>query len=436
MVTVCQPVAGGTGQAERPERERLAPPDSNTGVMKKEDTMDPIEKEMDLIQKSNLIKKSFVDIDQIRFVLPYRNEWIDLVEKVFQLEKIMGTPVEITPQNGYSLAYGYGFRETTGLISVMVNLKRKDMGILVNFPAKAKKSYEAVSDLLNLEVDWFQIIRTVYRDLHGHISRLDVNVDLLDFGYSPHSIAQRLQADQIVFTDSRKHVVKKESMRGIGDFVETQTIGVGSRSSNAYLRLYDKKKEQQAKRGPYLTLARKTKNWLRIEGEFKHKLAREIGLAIADSVGVTYRHLVSLLVTRWLLIEKDSGKLTPEWETLVALAKNLTIFSLRPSPSQISELVEKKLEWLLLGGPAGVFYLFWCGYGDQGLEKLLNFMRDYIKYSKKDGGYKPSPKLAKEIAGLKKMKKFPDLDKLLERWHQLLVDRDQDRRRVAYRVYE
>lgn len=100
------------------------------------------------------------------------------------------------------------------------------------------------------------------------------------------------------------NIIGSEHYKIIGSTEEAQTIYVGSRRSEAFLRICNKKIEQARSDGLYRAVSIECKDWIRIEAEFKHRLAKEIGKLIAlmetDDI---YPRLLSCVLDRWSLVK-------------------------------------------------------------------------------------------------------------------------------------
>ena len=66
-------------------------------------------------------------------------------------------------------------------------------------------------------------------------------IDLIDYGYSIDKIYNKLKNEEYLFLNARKQLIPAERIRYIGANNQVFTIYVGSRKSDAFMRLYDKK---------------------------------------------------------------------------------------------------------------------------------------------------------------------------------------------------
>ena len=132
---------------------------------------------------------------------------------------------------------------------------------------------------------------------------------LADNGFSVNNIAEKLKDDSYEFVNGKtKRKIGLEKMKTIGNSGEIDTIYVNSRKSDAYLRIYNKQKQGLSnKKSGYYTQAKNTKDWIRVEGEFKHREAHRIGNDLAQLVDSSKMHsyLVDCITRHWILTIKD-----------------------------------------------------------------------------------------------------------------------------------
>lgn len=149
-----------------------------------------------------------------------------------------------------------------------------------------------------------KIIQTIYKDYRGHISRIDIATDLLNYGFSVNEISQRLKNQESFFINKQGNRISSNRFKIVGTTDEAQTLYIGSRKSDAFLRIYDKKIEQNRIDGLYRSLAKECEDWIRIEGEFKHRLAKNIGTYITNlGTNNIYPYLLGCVLERWSLVD-------------------------------------------------------------------------------------------------------------------------------------
>ncbi|WP_294606025.1 replication initiation factor domain-containing protein [uncultured Lactobacillus sp.] len=197
-----------------------------------------------------MMKLNNVKIDQIRFMIPVKdqrlkeNEFpieLNKVNNLFRFETIFTQKSILNfGRNGYTNSINYGSSEQD-LVTIMFNPKRLDMGLLIDLTASGKAMFESLAQLQDIKVDWKRIIEIIYQKFQGHVSRIDVAIDLIDYGYSIDKIYNKLKNEEYLFLNARKQLIPAERIRYIGANNQVFTIYVGSRKSDAFMRLYDKK---------------------------------------------------------------------------------------------------------------------------------------------------------------------------------------------------
>lgn len=157
------------------------------------------------------------------------------------------TPV--TPKFGYT----NGFTCPPGILR-FTNLARPDMGTHYVY------SGSTLAALYQAEVTPFAVLREALR-WNARITRLDLAKDAIDERCDLESIWQNIQAGH--YTGSAQAHSRVQSDNG------GYTIYIGSRSSEKFIRLYDKGAETHS-----------VQNWKRLELELKGDVAKNIAKAL------------------------------------------------------------------------------------------------------------------------------------------------------------
>ena len=263
-------------------------------------------------------KLSNIKIDQIRFMIPVKdqklkeNEFpieLNKVDNLFRFETIFSQKSIFNfGKNGYTNSINCGASEQ-GLVTVMFNPKRLDMGLLIDLTASGKAMFESLAQLQDIKVDWKRIVEVIYQKFQGHVSRIDVAIDLIDYGYSVDEIYNKLKNEEYLFLNARKQIIPAKRIRYIGANNQVLTIYVGSRNSDAFLRLYDKRQEQLDNKGLYRSLANNYQDWIRVEGEFKHLEAHAIGAMVSTlNTDNIYPYLADCILKHWKLVINNGRK--------------------------------------------------------------------------------------------------------------------------------
>lgn len=264
-------------------------------------------------------KINTISIDQISLMVPIKAislkkdeipDEVQAIKHIFKFNKILGKPQEQDyGLNGYTNSFKYG--NNSAKIIVLWSWKQPWMGVMVMFFGQGKKLYETLSKMTDLEVDWLDIISQIYVKFKGHVSRIDVAVDLINYGFSVNDIAEKIKSGTYEFINWKtKRAIGLEKIQTIGNSGEIDTIYVNSRKSDAFLRIYNKRKQGiDNKKSGYYTQAKNTKDWIRIEGEFKHREAHKIGNDLAKLIDISQipSYLVDCITRHWVLTVKEKN---------------------------------------------------------------------------------------------------------------------------------
>ncbi|MCH3990754.1 MAG: replication initiation factor domain-containing protein [Lactobacillus sp.] len=270
------------------------------------------------VERGSMKKINNISIDQISFNFPVNHgNGIETGKKValkvikfFSFEKILGAGQELEyGLNGYTKSLKYG-TETENVL-IMWSAEQPQMGVMVIFYGSGKKLYEELARNCGIHIDWQKIIQEVYLHFRGHISRIDIAADLINYGYSIHAIDGKLNQGIYEFVNGKtKRKIELDRITTFGDSGKVDTIYVGSRRSDSFLRLYNKRKEALNKHNSYYFQAQRVIDWIRIEAEFKHRTAQKIGEEITYLVAAPrfYPYLVSCITNHWILVTNDDEK--------------------------------------------------------------------------------------------------------------------------------
>lgn len=262
-------------------------------------------------------KINTISIDQISLMIPIKAsalnsdetpDEVQALKHMFHFNQILGKAEEQKHGlNGYTNSLKYG--NTSAKVLIMWSWKQPWMGVTVMFYGQGKKLYEALAKMTDIEIDWFSLITDIYVKFKGHVSRIDIAVDLINYGFSVNNIAEKLKNDKYEFINGKtKRVIGLEKMKTIGNSGEVDTIYVNSRKSDAFLRIYNKRKQGISnKNSGYYLQAKDTQDWIRIEAEFKHREAHNIGNELAKLVDTSKisSYLVDCITRHWVLTIKE-----------------------------------------------------------------------------------------------------------------------------------
>lgn len=164
--------------------------------------------------------------------------------------------IPIAPTNGYGTAY-----RTRHKVDVMWNIDRPEMGYHVIITGTAIRNI-----CEHMELDQKALVESVV-NAGASITRLDLAKDLKGHNLSLDEIYQEMEAGKR--TGTARKIAQIHSNNG------GNTIYVGSRQSEKFIRIYDKNAEQ----------GRTGELWYRFELEAKGQVARTLVHILLDGTG-------------------------------------------------------------------------------------------------------------------------------------------------------
>lgn len=291
------------------------------------------------------------------------------------VEQILGLPIEsFEPMekagNGYT---GRLFNGCLG-INVLFNTERLDMGINVQIPGNAIRTYVELYGDSGL----IRLMERVHahRD-QCHLTRLDLALDdFSDRFYTLDTLRNELESGSIVSYWKTSEVRFRHSISNPGEYLE-KTIYFGSIQSDVSMRVYDKKLEQLHK-GLDKEEVEALPSWVRWEMVFRHKYAD----AVLDQLVQFNFDFVNLFIRvlnyrfRIVDISQDTNRSRcPMKELWVKFIQNMEKLRLRFDQPQHS--LRRTMNWLesqVMPSLAGI----WQAGGLDGFRYIRN-CADYFR---------------------------------------------------------
>lgn len=343
--------------------------------------------------------KYFVTVDQVSINLPINkmggmNTALQ-VAKDLKLSKIFGGSDKTKALNHYSNAIGF----YNGQIKLMWSEKKKTQGLLLYFSATGFKAWQNLGKLRGYNLSFINLLKFMTQK-NARFTRLDVAIDVIDIDLTVNALHQKLQSKQVLILDSLERVLSSKHQKFFGANKVITGITCGARSSDNFLRIYDKKIEQSKANAPYFDLAQQCNSWVRIEGEFKHDAAHAVLKDLSgkgkDEIS---QKLIGYVVKRWLLTDAKY-ELIPLWKKLTDLANGAgTIPPLMP---KLTDRLVQELKWFLVGGAAGVFYRVAQLFGEVGKADFLLFMFEYVAKPNQKNHYAIPSNMAQDLELIRK----------------------------------
>lgn len=189
---------------------------------------------------------------------------------------------------GYNQVITFG--EHDFLFKVAYHQHHPQMGVLVKFSAQSLAYY-----LEHTEQQVYQFMQSIQSDNYTQrLSRIDLTADFIDENIDVLNIYNDLiDKNVMAFRRQVKDENKGEEfikqpyqIHGFAEYDDINTIYLGSSSSKAQLRIYNKKKEQIQRKGVNYEKARNVDNWVRFEcvlrAEYAHQTTDELLNVIND----------------------------------------------------------------------------------------------------------------------------------------------------------
>lgn len=197
-------------------------------------------------------------IDYLSATFPHNGETRRRLRDTFNPEK----PVKTT-------VYGYEYRATvleSG--SLLWSQSRPEMGIHLTLPASALAKW-------GRPIDW---LLEMVESNGGKLTRLDLAMDDKKGLLSLQTMLDKLESGEVV-TRFKSHTPHYEK-RLIGTGAARLTgIEIGTRQSESYVRIYDKRIERERAGESELP-----ENWIRVELELKGDRAIAVGSRLVNSI--------------------------------------------------------------------------------------------------------------------------------------------------------
>ncbi|EOL45057.1 replication initiation factor domain-containing protein [Enterococcus caccae] len=272
---------------------------------------------------------------------------IEHFEKLSKLDTVFGEAKEIpygVPQ-GYAVGYIYG--DNPFYFCVAYHPEHIEMGIIVKFSAHAwavfQENYRQIYKE-NIQIhNYLQMIQSEFYT--SRLSRIDIAFDFMNEKVSVNTIYNQLsKGNQVIRNNSGRKNSSTLSAVIKNNHVSTFYIGSRGKNIKAFLRVYDKKLEQEQTYGFRYIEAVKLDDWTRFEavfkGDYAHSLYEELlKINTENELKVL---LVSSFTDRYQFFYKNSGKQTVFTKKMLALIHqtNFSFYSPSPRDNQLKQSIE------------------------------------------------------------------------------------------------
>lgn len=211
------------------------------------------------------IVNTSIILDYLSFTVENTKENVSRITNAFDIDKLE------------ELSYGgYGYASSAMILDggkVFWHSERPEMGMHIRLNSKSLALLNLTPlGLLNRVIDW-----------GGKFRRLDLAFDDMDGMLDLDEMHRKLAKGEVVTRWRRVARIVGEKIGGAqksGD-----TVAVGVRASNSYLRMYDKKLERLAKNADVTGI----EHWIRVELELKADKANEFAIILAKNAPISWR---------------------------------------------------------------------------------------------------------------------------------------------------
>lgn len=256
------------------------------------------------------------------------------------------------------------------------------MGIYIKFTGQGLKQLLQFRNyqVYDLSKEIKNLIKLDNHKWDYRVSKIDLAVDFINEDVLVNEIANRLRHNSLIRSEKGRRNLSKIRMISENDNVETIYIGNHRKKggAEAYLRIYDKKKEQEQTKGIFYKKALSLEDWTRFEVSFGKQYAHQIG---ADLLNIsTDKELSSLIFRRisdryrFFSIEDGVEIMWIETKVMLQLA-NSHLDVMNSSKSEVSDLTVSYQYLVNQSGLISFMYKLTNVYGDEVIQKFFEALK-------------------------------------------------------------
>src|SRR5699024_4838367 len=171
--------------------------------------------------------------------------------------------------NGYTHCWSWGYDSKK--VNIFYNPDYIQMKMMIKFSASSLKNYlYQVKLQMNKDISAMNIIKKLNEIDTVRLSRLDIAVDYINENITVNNLFEKYQNGDLIVLNKRNSEIKISNYIG----AETvETLYFNKRSNRSFLRIYNKKIEQEKNSGDMLKTALNCESWTRFELELKKEYA-------------------------------------------------------------------------------------------------------------------------------------------------------------------
>ena len=350
-----------------------------------------------------------VKVDEFRLTIPFDfkslgfNDYhiektIDLIDRTLNLSKMYGEKQRILGgKDGYDSIVVWG-RNEKDYIYLMYSLTNPNMKFSLKFGGRALAIYlMQYKYFYNKETNVYEMLNKLDTKCSIEIddelervrlSRLDIAIDLIDENLIVNDLYKKIVFNEVIVKNKRNSIIKIQ--RNMGKGVKTETMYFNKRSSNSFLRIYDKKIQQIDTKGIDYNTAINCNDWTRFECELKHEYAHDMTYKIVECG--SEQEFLELLVRVFCdcfkfkeIVDYNGDEEilddTDFYMNIKGLADNHSKILTSPVRKPLTDFEEKYMN-LFENGTMSYFEMFRIAYGDDELDKLFEQIKSDLKTDK------------------------------------------------------
>ena len=292
--------------------------------------------------------------------------------------------IEPKRPDGYTEAFTFG--EHSFYLACAFHETAVSMGICIKISAGALDFFLDSSGLTLYEF----LKKAQHNSYKLRVSRIDFTADYIDEDFSITEIYQGLMDGHISVvreyinpkTNETALRICKLDYKAILNEADVSTIYIGSKKSDTFMRIYDKRLEQIEHQGRKLDKAMKTHDWIRFEAVFRRNYAHQIGeklLEITTDAELA-DFIAGILLKKYSFYHICNGKVdVPTDYTQMLMDATIGNYELKSPTSRNYDLVKQILYMLGDSGTLTTLYKIFRIWNDKGLERILQIMIELLK---------------------------------------------------------
>jgi len=332
-------------------------------------------KPSNLIEKEDIIFEWEEIAETIKAIFETKSDFINIFGECNQVKKGF---------NGYDTVFEYG--NHSFLLKVAYHSSRPDMGLFIYFSSQALAYY---LDKTNMQVHTF--LQMIQDDMYEiNLSRIDAFVDYINFDFNVTNIYNDyINKDTCVYLtaynkDNTPYYKKCSYIaRNYSEEADIQTMYLGTRKSECYLRVYNKRAEQLNNYSSQYSKAQDCSTWIRFECEFKgmyaHQLTEELlNIQSDEELANLIANTILQKYSFFYIVDGERDTPTEYTQAIIDCVTNnrCILSSSRPMNYELA----KSLEYLFNNsGLPTTLYKIKNIYGENALDVFFDFTKQYLK---------------------------------------------------------